>query len=461
MADYDRVVRKLDYLDETKQQIKEAIIEKGQTIEDTDSFRDYAEKIREMTVGDIRLFSTIAEMNSDQKSKKDNDLAVVYDNTIQPLTETSTISAIVIPKIVYLGTTYDEIQELRALSIDTNINAKLNIIIPMYAEPNIEYMTIQLDNEDTKISLSYEFVNDNTGMYYRYLSGTTYDKLSQTESQFEFIENEFIFDFKTSLNIEQYHDIFTGLFNVKMANMEGIYEYKINEYKRGTVEVGNDIYINLPANKVNLNVIDYIDMNIMNNDIHTLSNLDKFSGIFVVENSITNHYAQTLKVYSNHDSILRYNDKLYICQPTIFDDEESATNMATNSRYVVYDFDFVDWSYTNTVYNYSVLPIELGLETKYILVATDEFDNTTIFSGYSYNYTTGGNSNYQVKVIEPTTLNSFTDFKILSFKKTKGSGYVQAPTQPLTKIDYTGTIDPLEYQKVLQLTRDIIGETDV
>lgn len=429
MADYDRVVRKLDYLDETKQQIKEAIIEKGQTIEDTDPFRDYVEKIREMTTGDIRLFSTIAEMNSDQKPKKDNDLAVVYDNTIQPLTETSTISAIVIPRVVYIGTTYGEMQYLTAKAIDTSINAKLDITIPMYTEPNIEYMTIQLDNGDTNISLLYEFVNDNTGMYYRYLSGTTYNKLSQIESQFEFVEDEFTFDFKTSLNIEQYHNVFTGLFNVRVANIVGMYEYKMNNYKSGTVEVGNDIYINLPANKVNLNVVDYIDMNIMNTDIHTLSNLDNFVGIFVLENPIINHYAQTLKVYTNHDYILKYNDKLYICQPTIFDDEESATSIATSSKYIVYNFDFVNWSYTNTAYDYIVLPIELGLETKYILVAADEFDSTTIFSGYSYNYVTGGSGNYQVRVIEPTTLNSFTEFKILSFINAKDSGYIQAPTQ--------------------------------
>lgn len=38
--------KKLDYLDETKQLIREAIEEMGQPVTDTDTFRSYAEKIR-------------------------------------------------------------------------------------------------------------------------------------------------------------------------------------------------------------------------------------------------------------------------------------------------------------------------------------------------------------------------------------------------------------------------------
>ena len=78
MADYDIVMQKIDYLDDTKHQIKDAIIEKGQQIEDNDPFRDYVEKIKELTTGDIRLFNTIDEMNNDQKPKKDGDLAHIY-----------------------------------------------------------------------------------------------------------------------------------------------------------------------------------------------------------------------------------------------------------------------------------------------------------------------------------------------------------------------------------------------
>jgi hypothetical protein len=48
MADINDVQTKLNYLDETKQLIKNAITEKGQDIEDDDAFREYVEKIQDI-----------------------------------------------------------------------------------------------------------------------------------------------------------------------------------------------------------------------------------------------------------------------------------------------------------------------------------------------------------------------------------------------------------------------------
>lgn len=53
MATYDDVKTKLDYLDGTKQLIKQAIIAKGQNIEDMDTFREYVDKINEIPLGDF------------------------------------------------------------------------------------------------------------------------------------------------------------------------------------------------------------------------------------------------------------------------------------------------------------------------------------------------------------------------------------------------------------------------
>lgn len=41
----------LNYLDETKKQIKQAIVDKGQPISDTDSFRSYVDKIKTIETG--------------------------------------------------------------------------------------------------------------------------------------------------------------------------------------------------------------------------------------------------------------------------------------------------------------------------------------------------------------------------------------------------------------------------
>lgn len=51
MAKIDDVNQKLDYLEATKQQIKNAIETMGQDISDTDAFRNYVDKILDITTG--------------------------------------------------------------------------------------------------------------------------------------------------------------------------------------------------------------------------------------------------------------------------------------------------------------------------------------------------------------------------------------------------------------------------
>lgn len=59
---------KLDYLLDTKQAIKQAIIDKGQEVADTDTFRSYAEKISAIQAGggeNFARYSIIQEINED------------------------------------------------------------------------------------------------------------------------------------------------------------------------------------------------------------------------------------------------------------------------------------------------------------------------------------------------------------------------------------------------------------
>ena len=85
MADYtvQDLQDNLDYLNNTKQIIKQSIINKGQAISDTDTFRSYADKISaiETGKGDVKLFETEEAMQADTKAKE-GDLAVVYKNEI-------------------------------------------------------------------------------------------------------------------------------------------------------------------------------------------------------------------------------------------------------------------------------------------------------------------------------------------------------------------------------------------
>lgn len=53
MATYDDIINKLDYLEGTKQLIKQAIVDKGQTINDSDTFRTYVDKIKDIVSNDF------------------------------------------------------------------------------------------------------------------------------------------------------------------------------------------------------------------------------------------------------------------------------------------------------------------------------------------------------------------------------------------------------------------------
>ena len=66
----NEIDNKLDYLNETKNLIKEAIINKGQEVLDTDTFRSYAEKINNienLDTTNAKIFASEEEMNQDDK----------------------------------------------------------------------------------------------------------------------------------------------------------------------------------------------------------------------------------------------------------------------------------------------------------------------------------------------------------------------------------------------------------
>lgn len=48
----DNITKQLEYLNETKALIKQALINKGQDVSDTDTFRSYANKINDIDLGE-------------------------------------------------------------------------------------------------------------------------------------------------------------------------------------------------------------------------------------------------------------------------------------------------------------------------------------------------------------------------------------------------------------------------
>ena len=107
MADYtvQDLQDNLDYLNNTKQIIKQSIINKGQSISDTDTFRSYADKISaiETGKGDVKLFETEEAMQADTKAEE-GDLAIVYKNEVNNVTADSRFQYVTFPETVTLPT---------------------------------------------------------------------------------------------------------------------------------------------------------------------------------------------------------------------------------------------------------------------------------------------------------------------------------------------------------------------
>lgn len=99
----DQIINKVDNIYDTKQAIKRAIEDKGQTIEDDLSFYSYADKIRQITAmeGVVKLFETEEEMHSDSTAKE-GDLAVVYGQQTKNMTVTDKPQYLIFPETVTL-----------------------------------------------------------------------------------------------------------------------------------------------------------------------------------------------------------------------------------------------------------------------------------------------------------------------------------------------------------------------
>ena len=436
MADYDNVMRKIDYLDDTKQQIKEAIIEKGQQIEDDDPFREYVDKIKELSNGDIRLFNTIDEMNSDQKPKKENDLAVVYNRTLEPIAANISFGSIVIPKIFHLGSISENSRNFFAYNSSSSIYGEMYIIIPGYnpeTDTTINDMNIEIRNNRQGLSLIY--VGSDNGLTYTFDSGMLIDGQSGVTTNLTFDTDELFFDFETNLNVMEYDEVFTGLFNVQKLDFQGLFQYKLNNLKEHTVYYGNNPHIdeNTPENLI-IDYIDWLDYSLFANDIYTLSNKTNFRGITIVD-TVENHIPHKLTVYYDTNYMLEYNNIFYIqnSNGVSYDNKTVAEEYASTHTYKYGEFDFVNWTYNEYEKNYQVLEYINNDETMYYIVLNETFDSTINITNYSYNNSNYGYANQDI------VLSKNNNLYWCSMPYAYTDNYVYAPNQ-LTLNDNSGIL---------------------
>ena len=141
IIDINAINNQLNYLDETKQEIKQALINKGQVVTDAQTFRSYVDNINNL--GMLKQFNTYNELEEDTTAK-DGDIAIVY-NLSEELPDVDVVyDNFWFPKRIKLNGTVDAIGRTisghRNTSWSKTITARCiedetyNLKIYMYAE---------------------------------------------------------------------------------------------------------------------------------------------------------------------------------------------------------------------------------------------------------------------------------------------------------------------------------------
>lgn len=170
----------LDYINETKKQIKQAIIDKGQTVEDSDTFRSYVDKIEAIeTNSGIRIANSVEEMDNLTLRQGDVTLvqtdlyenAIVADTDYQAVVFPHTISKDFFSNIEKKTYSYtqnsstnlytniikiDMTLESNKLTASGDISVKVGGITTMKLPP-LESITYTLDTETNTFKLSCDY----------------------------------------------------------------------------------------------------------------------------------------------------------------------------------------------------------------------------------------------------------------------------------------------------------------
>lgn len=200
----DSLQNKLDYLDETKQLIKQALIEKEQEVTDEDTFRSYADKIKDISTGDVKLFETYEEMQADENAKE-GDLAIVYRSEIQNATVDSQFQAATFPKTVVLPEAITDYAYVNYRAVDNSV------MFDCFGSLDSNYFMMDCYTESNSIRINYASED-----------GITY---TRTDSGDETI------DFGTEIcyaNADYWNEAIGYFIQLDGSTFEGIYNYCVD-----------------------------------------------------------------------------------------------------------------------------------------------------------------------------------------------------------------------------------------
>lgn len=413
MADYNKVMHKLDYLDDTKVLIKDAIIEKGQDITDDVTFREYVDKIKEISSGDVKLFNTVDEMNEYPKAK-DGDLGIVYNRDFTDIYRGVSFSAVCIPRVIVLGTVPSVNSSLYASSRE---GCNMFSYISEFDSENIanSYIAISLNN--TKQTIDLRYVPDETGLIYTFSSGYV-----DGRTELVFDTETFIFDFESSLNFDTFNDIFISVFKIRVVDLQGLYQYTINNEDITKACVYNKFNFNTTLGIYEGSICGYVNIQEIYNILK--SSKDSLNGLFIVSD-LDSTIPNTLIHLGSYNSILHYDNKMYV-YANRFSSLEDAQNYIADAHQVVTTYNLTDGTYTETTSEYSILEVNGTESTIYYVIGTEILDTDMLLS-FRYNDT-----DYALGTIEFIVPNESTaDGMFYSFSTKYGYSdkWKLAPTQ--------------------------------
>ena len=233
----ESIEKKLAYLNETKGLIKSAIINKGQELTDETPFRDYVQKIDdietgvdtsdatalasdllkgktaynaegkiegtlELKDGDVKLFETKAEMQSDPNAQE-GDLAIVYMNKIEPVVNGDSNFTAYFADTIVVPTT------ITATSIFSSVNIGTNLYI-------------KLTKKSCFIGTLKVLASYNALVTYSSTDGKTYTKTKD-------VDTAEIIDINTTVAN------YLAFFNKKAVNFSGMYKYIADTWEHADV----------------------------------------------------------------------------------------------------------------------------------------------------------------------------------------------------------------------------------
>lgn len=362
MADYEKVMDKLDYLDDTKGLIKDAIIEKGQDISEDVAFREYVEKIKEISSGDVKLFNTYQEMQEYSKAK-DGDLALVYNTDFVDLYSNVSFSAVCIPKVITLGSVVTQSKVFFANNDEDNY---MQVYISQFNADNITDSYLRIDLNSNKQSVILNYLADETGLTYTFNNGTI-----NNTSSIEFDTDTLIFDFEEVISERTtFDDLFVSVFKVRKVDLQGLYKYTINNKDADRFYAFSNIQYNNTDDLFTFDKVHIINVSELTNKMFSInSSIDHIRGLCKIYD-VEDNMPKSLDIINTATSIVYYNNKFYNFLYSA-STQEKVQIYINNNNFKVKHYDLENNVYTEQDENITIVEVQGSSESTYYALGTE------------------------------------------------------------------------------------------